>query len=683
MQFSTSTRAARRAPAARSLFAATALFLFVFAAQNASAATFTVNTTADTLDAAAGNSICADASGLCSLRAAISEANALAGDDIITLPAGTYTQTLVGADNANASGDFDITSGITINGAGSGNTFIEAATTSGTAIERVIHLPAAAAATTVVINDVTLRNGRQTGGSFAAGLRVENNYNATLNRVVVRDNQNNFSGGGIYATGAATVLTLNGCQVVNNAVNATTAGFGASGGGIFAQTNPTVNINNSTVNGNSAASSGASTANALGGGISFSSGTFNINNSAVNNNTITSSVATTLGGGIGQTGGTLNIINNSTVNNNIANATGTVSGIAGGIYNHQATLTITNSTVSGNSAASFHGGVRTVASATAATTTITGSAIVNNTAPQEGGGIISISGGAASVTTNISNSTVGGNTSPAGSTGGIETFVTAAGNSIININFSTIAGNSAAFDAGGISNFGNFTAGATGVTTVNLQNSVVANNFLSGGGSGNEEIFGVITSLGYNLIENPTGGTFTPTTGDQTGVDPMLGALGVNRGTTPNYLPQAGSVLIDAIPSGTNGCGTAPFNFDQRRVPRPVDSDTNGTAACEKGSVEVFNAPTAGEITIGGRVLTDTGRGIRGVRVMLTDASGTVRTATTSAFGRYRFTDVAAGETYVLTAKSARYTFSEPSQVLNASEDTDEINFIANPTRGR
>ena len=90
-------------------------------------ATFVVNTTADTQDALPGDGICADSTGACSLRAAITEANALAGADTITLPAGTYTQTLVAADeDLNAGGDFDITSPITINGAGSATTIIQA-----------------------------------------------------------------------------------------------------------------------------------------------------------------------------------------------------------------------------------------------------------------------------------------------------------------------------------------------------------------------------------------------------------------------------------------------------------------------------------------------------------------------------------------------------------------------------
>jgi trimeric autotransporter adhesin len=117
---------------------------------NVNAATFTVNTTADTQDAAPGNGICADGGGACSLRAAISEANALAGADTITVPSGTHTTLIAGTnENANADGDFDITSPMTINGAGAGSTIIQANALIQTANERVFHI--LAGSTTVLL----------------------------------------------------------------------------------------------------------------------------------------------------------------------------------------------------------------------------------------------------------------------------------------------------------------------------------------------------------------------------------------------------------------------------------------------------------------------------------------------------------------------------------------------------
>lgn len=47
------------------------------------ATTFTVKSTADTVDAKPGDGVCADSCGNCTLRAAIMEANAFPGDDTI------------------------------------------------------------------------------------------------------------------------------------------------------------------------------------------------------------------------------------------------------------------------------------------------------------------------------------------------------------------------------------------------------------------------------------------------------------------------------------------------------------------------------------------------------------------------------------------------------------------------
>jgi len=85
----------------------------------------------------------------------------------------------------------------------------------------------------------------------------------------------------------------------------------------------------------------------------------------------------------------------------------------------------------------------------------------------------------------------------------------------------------------------------------------------------------------------------------------------------------------------------------------------------------------AASVTIGGRVTTANGRGIRNVRVRLTGTNGETRTVFTSAFGYYRFTDVTAGENYILTAFIKRYRFSQNTQVATILEDTDDINFVA------
>jgi CSLREA domain-containing protein len=61
---------------------------------SAMAATFVVNSTADGADSAVGNGVCAASGGACTLRAAIQEANALAGADVIEFAIGSGLQTI-------------------------------------------------------------------------------------------------------------------------------------------------------------------------------------------------------------------------------------------------------------------------------------------------------------------------------------------------------------------------------------------------------------------------------------------------------------------------------------------------------------------------------------------------------------------------------------------------------------
>src|SRR5690349_21064499 len=71
-----------------------AVALLAGAAPAARATTFTVNSTADTADAAVGNGVCADSQSRCTLRAAIQEANFTNASDQIAFGIGTGSQTI-------------------------------------------------------------------------------------------------------------------------------------------------------------------------------------------------------------------------------------------------------------------------------------------------------------------------------------------------------------------------------------------------------------------------------------------------------------------------------------------------------------------------------------------------------------------------------------------------------------
>lgn len=89
--------------------------------------------------------------------------------------------------------------------------------------------------------------------------------------------------------------------------------------------------------------------------------------------------------------------------------------------------------------------------------------------------------------------------------------------------------------------------------------------------------------------------------------------------------------------------------------------------------------PTAGEATVGGRVLNSSGRGVFGVQIVMTDAFGIMRYARTNPFGYFRFAAVEAGQTYVFSARHKRFQFANNPQVLFVAGDSDELVFNALP----
>lgn len=134
-----------RSPAAPRLRRPRALLAFTLVALLASpsslrtraqAPTIIVDRTVDAPDIAPGDGTCAMAGGGCTLRAAVQESNAHPGPDVIELPAGTYALTLIGEDDAGATGDLDATDALTVRGAGAAATVLDAS-----AVERAVQAP--------------------------------------------------------------------------------------------------------------------------------------------------------------------------------------------------------------------------------------------------------------------------------------------------------------------------------------------------------------------------------------------------------------------------------------------------------------------------------------------------------------------------------------------------------------
>jgi CSLREA domain-containing protein len=658
-------------------FVRSTLFLITFvclATATSFGATFVVNTTADTADATPGDGICADSGGQCSLRAAISEANALAGDDIITLPAGTYTQTLVAAnEDLNAGGDWDIRSNITINGAGAATTILQAAASPGVATERVMENILTTNVTT--INGVTLRHGFKTGaaGNTTRGGGIRNVGTLTMNDCIVTMNTAPGSGG----VRNERTITLNNVTVSNNACANT--GTTCFGGGMYntLAALSTVTINNSTFSGNTSTASGV---NGFGfaAGLGIESGTgFNL---VITGSTFSGNVGT--GNGTGGSNGngirvlptnvsTANITNTSFTNNS---GTGGASIQGVGIQaftsgvNGSLTGTWDGLTVNGNSG-STGAGIALVATGGAMNLTIRNSTISNNTATAAAGGIIVSNSGAttgANSVINFTNSTVSGNTAN-GAGGGIFAEQPAAtGSMTANLNFCTVANNRANNDNSGTDSGGGIFRSTAG--TVNLKNSLIGDNSVGTGGNG-PDIAGTVNSQDYNHIENLTGATIGGTTTNNTTGDAQLGPLAANGGPTQTHLPGAGSPVLNTIPNGTNDCGNV-VTTDQRGIGRPA------SGACEKGSVEV--GVVAVPAYIAGHIVTPAGNPVRNAFVTISGgglpAPITVQTGT---FGHYRFENILTGATYTVTVSAKRYTFTPPSRDIVLTGNLDNEDFIA------
>lgn len=90
-------------------------------------------------------------------------------------------------------------------------------------------------------------------------------------------------------------------------------------------------------------------------------------------------------------------------------------------------------------------------------------------------------------------------------------------------------------------------------------------------------------------------------------------------------------------------------------------------------------APTAAEVSIGGRVSTADGRGIKNAVLTLTATDGTRRVTRTGSFGYYRFDDVNAGETCVISIASKRFTFANPTILVIAADELTNVDFTAEP----
>ncbi len=209
--------------------------LTLASAATASADVFIVTKTADTLDGACDTD--------CSLREAVTAANARKGLDVIRAGPGTYALTRIGTREGNAvSGDLDVRDDLLILGAGAGRTLFD-----GNGTDRVLD----ADPVNLEVRGVTIRNGRapdQQGPYFdeegtGGGIRAEGAL--TLVGCHVAGNRSDSYGGGV----SATVLIVRDSTFSGNE---TTFGGGLSSFYSVSLTNVTLSGNRARIQGGGA-----------------------------------------------------------------------------------------------------------------------------------------------------------------------------------------------------------------------------------------------------------------------------------------------------------------------------------------------------------------------------------------------------------------------------------------------
>jgi hypothetical protein len=510
----------------------TLVFALLCLPAGAQAATFVVNNTGDGGDAnGGGDGICETVvgNGICTLRAALEEANATQAADVVQLPAGRFD---VGSELA-------LDKLVTINGAGRDATFIR-----GTGASRIFGgVPSLAY---LAVTNLTIAGGRDALGSAI-----------------------------LFAASAPTQVAFDRVRFTDNRTPAGMAGQGMVDGDFNGAT--TLTFSNSLIDSNSDGGGGmAGEGLVLVGTTAGSTMKLEVTNTTFDSNTV--------GGGGGSGGGVLSTRDAGTVVGSVTDSTFSKSqvgqqggGATGGGIEFEATgaassLLVSHSrfenNLAGDAITGGNGAAVRIGNAGPGLNVVIDRTYMlgNNVGVGQGAAIFSNATGGG--TTTITNSTLTGNDTVGAGSDAIR--VNTAGNSVVQN--STIVGNTAA---------GGSNAGVTdgGAGTVTITGSILSNL----AGNNPKNCVG-LTSGGYNVTNSPLADCGFTATGDQQGVDAQLGPFQDNGGATLTFAPALSSPAIDrGPPAGNPSCPLV----DQRGAPRPFG------AACDAGALEIVPPVTA------------------------------------------------------------------------------------------
>jgi hypothetical protein len=248
------------------------------------------------------------------------------------------------------------------------------------------------------------------------------------------------------------------------------------------------------------------------------------------------------------------------------------SGGGGGILNQDAnsTLTLDNCVLKDNRARRVGGGLANAGTATVLNSTMSGNqAMGSEVIFASGGGIYNVN------TLHLLNVSLSNNFS-------LDTGGAVDNNGTATLTNVTLSSNIAAVGGGIFSDFSltviNTTLANNSTGIENRGNASFKNSILASSTAGSNCTGNALISLGYNLDSGNS--CLFNAAGDKANLDPLLGLLQDNGGSTWTHALQPGSPAIDAASS--QDCPQT----DQRGASRPADGNGDGSRACDIGAYE-------------------------------------------------------------------------------------------------
>jgi hypothetical protein len=98
-----------------------------------------------------------------------------------------------------------------------------------------------------------------------------------------------------------------------------------------------------------------------------------------------------------------------------------------------------------------------------------------------------------------------------------------------------------------------------------------------------------------------------------------------------------------------------------------------GTGTFATNSPPIYNPPTAAGVSISGRIFTAYGTSASRALVTLTDENGATTTVSTNNLGYFRFLDIPAGQTVIISVSAKSGTYSP--RVINLTDNIGDLDF--------